>query len=101
MKLPQARERADPALSFKFIENPVQVASVDELYELFDLHKNEPHKFVCMLRDTKLAANLFPLQLKLFRKFFYENSSPADDLVTFVEVSNARLGEKLGLTSGD
>ena len=37
----------------------------------------------------------------MFRKFFYENSAPIEDMLTFVEVTNFRLAHKLGLKDKD
>lgn len=99
MKLPQSSDGADVAISSKFIQNVLQVGgSLDELYDLFDLHKGEAHKFVCMLKDPRAEPKDFSLQNKMFRKFFYENSAPVEDLLTFVEVTSPRLAAKLGLT---
>ena len=61
MKLPQARGNADPAISFKFIENPIAVNDLDDMYDLFDLHKNEPHKYICMLKNTGSEPKNFTL----------------------------------------
>ena len=41
------------------------------------------------------------LQQKLFRKFFYENSSFIDSEVKFLEVTNERVAARVGLTSQD
>ena len=70
------------------------------MYDLMDVHKNEPHKYLIMQKETKgVEAKDFSLQNKMFRKFFYENSSPIDDLMTFVEIeNNSKLAAKLGFT---
>ena len=54
-----------------------------------------------MLKNGASEPKNFTLQNKLFRKFFYENSAPAEDLLTFVEVTSPRLAVKLGLTGTD
>ena len=41
------------------------------------------------------------LQQKLFRKFFYENSSFIDSEVKFLEITNERVATRVGLTSQD
>ena len=52
IKLPQGRDgTADPAISFKFLQNPVQIHDVDDLYEIFELNKDTPHKYFIMVRD--------------------------------------------------
>ena len=101
MKLPQPRENADPAISFKFLENPIQVDDMDSLYDLFDLRKDEPHKYICILKNAKSEPKNFTLQHKLFRKFFYENSAPAEDMMSFVEITSPRLASKLGISGTD
>jgi len=65
------------------------------------MHKGEAHKYVCMVKDKSGEPKDYSLQNKMFRKFFYENSAPLEDMVTFVEVSSARLASKLGLTAKD
>ena len=99
MKLPQPRNMADPSISSKFIENVVQVGDLDDLYDLFDLHRGEAYKYVCMYKPLTVASKPkdFSLQNKMFRKFFYENSAPIEDMLTFVEVTHSRLAWKLGL----
>ena len=37
----------------------------------------------------------------MFRKFFYENSAPIEDMLTFVEVTSPRLAKKLGIIGMD
>ena len=87
---------ADPTISFKFIQNPVEISTEDELYDLFDLYKDSPHKYFIMARDKSKTTNPidFPVQLKMFRKFFWENSADIEDLATFVEVTNIDLADK-------
>lgn len=101
MKLPQPRDSADPSFSFKFIENPIDIDNIDDLYDLFDLHRNEPHKYICMVKNIQSEPKDFSLQNKMFRKFFYENSAPIEDLMTFVEVTTPSLALKLGLSDVD
>lgn len=54
-----------------------------------------------MVKEKNVEPKDYSLQNKMFRKFFYENSAPLEDLVTFVEVTNSRLAQKLGLTGKD
>jgi hypothetical protein len=41
------------------------------------------------------------LQQKLFRKFFYENSGFMDSEVRFLEITNERVGARVGLSGLD
>lgn len=101
MKMPLAKASADPSISFKFLQNPEKISNIDDLYELFELHRNEPHKFVCMVKRAKSEPKNFTLQNKIFRKFFYENLAPAEDLMTFVEINSVHLATKIGLRATD
>ena len=71
------------------------------MYDLLDLHKGEAHKYAFMYKTASSEPKSFSLQNKMFRKFFYENSAPVDDLITFVEVTSLRLAMKLGLKQTD
>lgn len=65
------------------------------------MHKNEPHKYICIVKNANSEPKNYTLQNKMFRKFFYENSAPIEDMVTFLEVTSPRLAVKLGLTGTD
>ena len=45
-----SKGEADAAIAVKFIQNPVQVNSVDDLYELLDLGKGLPTKYFVVYR---------------------------------------------------
>ena len=53
------------------------------------------------LKDKDIKPKDFTLQNKLFRKFFYENSSSLEDIAHFVEISNRNVAKKVGLTGKD
>lgn len=54
-----------------------------------------------MVKAKGLEPKDYSLQNKMFRKFFYENSAPLEDMVSFVEILNPRLAAKVGLTGPD
>ena len=54
-----------------------------------------------MLKNSNLDPKNFTVQNKMFRKFFYENSAPIEDLVSFVEISNILLARKIGITNNN
>ena len=54
-----------------------------------------------MLKDKDIKPKDFTLQNKLFRKFFYENSSSLDDVAHFVEITNQNIAKKVGITGKD
>ena len=101
LKLAQQRNHADPAISFKFLQNPLQVNSIDDLYDLLDINKELPVKYFMMMKDEGVRPKDFTLQSKLFRKAFYENSAAIEDLAVFAEVTNSSLARKVGLTGKD
>jgi len=57
------------------------IKSIDELYDLLEMNKNNPTKYIFTQRKSALS-----LQNKLVRKVFYENSSGFDDMIVFAEI---------------
>jgi hypothetical protein len=45
LRLPMSKHESDAAIAVKFISNPVQINSIDDLYELLDLGKGLPTKY--------------------------------------------------------
>ena len=41
------------------------------------------------------------IQQKIFRKFFYENSSFINNEATFIEITNQRIAKRIGIESED
>ena len=101
LKLTQLRSQADPAISYKFLQNPHQIHSIDDLYDLLDANKDLPVKYFMMKKQHKAVPKDFTLQSKLFRKFFYENSAAIEDLAIFVEITRPSIASKIGLTGAD
>ena len=80
----------------KLIANPAQIKGIDDLYDLIELNKGNPTKYLFIRRDSALT-----LQNKMFRKAFYENSVMFDDMMIFAEIQNPRLAAKLGIDRAD
>jgi hypothetical protein len=82
--------------------NPSKVENLDEFYDALEVNKGSNVKYVviCNPRNHKSPADM-TLQQKLFRKFFYENSSFIDSEVKFLEITNERVAARVGLTSQD
>ena len=74
---------------------------MDDLYDILDANKELPVKYFMMLKDKDIKPKDFTLQNKLFRKFFYENSSSLDDVTHFVEITNQNIAKKVGITGKD
>ena len=75
--------------------------TLDDLYDILDANKELPVKYFMMLKDKAIKPKDFTLQNKLFRKFFYENSSSLDDVAHFVEITNYNIAKKVGITGKD
>ena len=73
------------------------MASLDDLYDMFEMNKNSPTKYILI----KKSSDVLSLQRKLFRKTFYENGSIFADAVVFAEISNQRIAKKVGIESDD
>ena len=86
----------DSVLARKFIENPVQVGSVDDLYDLMEMNIGNPTKYVLVAKGADMK-----IQNKILRKCFYENSVAFDDMVIFAEVTSGRMQRKLNLKEGE
>jgi hypothetical protein len=78
----------------KFVTNPFKIETKDDLFDLLDLNRGTPIKY---LLTTSVPASLdpqrLPLLLKLFRKFFYEHSAFIEPEVLFAELSPALAQE--------
>lgn len=70
--------------------------SIDDLYDLLDLNKGNPTKYIFTRRDSTMN-----LQNKIFRKAFYENSAMFDDMVIFAEITSQRIAKKIGIEQPD
>jgi hypothetical protein len=83
--------------------NPAKINDLDELYDAFDVNKNSNVKYLIMVNNPRNRSSPadMSLQQKLFRKFFYENSGFMDSEVKFLEITNERVGARVGLTSDD
>lgn len=93
LKMPMPKSARDIGIAIKFIQNPVQIGTREELYDLLDENRGNSTKYVFALRDSKLG-----IQTKMLRKAFYENSSMLDDMIIFAELTDASLLPQLQLT---
>lgn len=74
---------------------------MDDLYEVFDANKHTPVKYFLIYNPLKGTSSDMTIQQKIFRKFFYENSSYIDDQTVFIELTNQRVAQRLGVNSQD
>ena len=85
-------EAVDHSIAYKFVMNPVRINDLDELYDALDVNKGQNIKYLIMINtgDVRNPSDM-SLQQKLFRKFFYENSSFIEDELRFLEITNSRV----------
>lgn len=87
LKLPITKaESNESAIAFKFVMNPAKVDNLDDIYDALEVNKGNNVKYVIICNGEQVSE--MNLQQKLFRKFFYENSSFMDSEVKFIEVTN-------------
>ena len=77
----------------------MKVASEDDLFELFEINKGQPTKYFMVVNEGFKNPKEMNLSQKMFRKFFYENSSFIESETIFVEISSQKLASKMGLKS--
>jgi hypothetical protein len=53
LKLPQPLEDADFSVSEMFLRNPTQITNMDELYDLFEMNKENPTKYIVCPKFTE------------------------------------------------
>ena len=88
------------SIPIKFVTNPLRITSEDELFDLLDANRGSPVKyfFIVNPNNQKNPGKDMNMQQKIFRKFFYENSSFIDSEVVFAEICDRKLALKsLGL----
>ena len=95
-------EEVSSSIPVKFVTNPLQVSTEDELFDLLDANRNQPIKYFVMANTASSKSDPameMTLEQKLFRKFFYENSSFIDSECVFVEITDLKVAEQcLGIT---
>ena len=91
LKLPQPID-GDIGIAELFIRNPVQVSSLDDLFDLLEINQGNPTKYCLAMKESA-----FDIQQQIFRKAFYENSQTFQDSMIFAEINNSRIGQKVGL----
>ncbi len=97
LRLPQPINSGDSSISLRFIQNPAQVASLDDLYDMLEVNKSSPTKYIMI----KKGSDPLSIQQKIFRKAYYENGSMFTDMLVFAEISNARIAKKVGIERDD
>ncbi|TNV85361.1 hypothetical protein FGO68_gene3696 [Halteria grandinella] len=90
------------AIAFKFLQNPTKIDNLDDLYDAFEVNKGTNVKYLLICNPgTHASPADMSLQQKLFRKFFYENSTFLESECKFIELTNKRVAARIGLTSED
>ena len=87
------------AIPIKFCVNPIKIDSEDDLFEIFEINKGQPTKYFAIINDGKFKnPTEMSLNQKLFRKFFYENSSFIESETVFFEISSPKIAAQIGMS---
>ena len=70
---------------------------MDELYEALDQNSGFPIKYFVTYNPLKVKMKEASIQLKIFRKFFYENSNFLGNQAVFMEITNGDVAKQLEL----
>lgn len=89
------------SIAFKIIQNPSRINDVDDLYEAFEVNSDSNVKYFVMFNPCNKRPAEMTLQQKIFRKFFYENSSHIENEVKFIEITDSRAAKRIGINSED
>eukprot|EP00347_Sterkiella_histriomuscorum_P001728 403370913 len=103
LKIPVYKgDEATQAVGYKFLMNPTTINNLDDLFDAFEVNKGTNVKYViiCNPKNWKSPKDM-TIQQKLFRKFFYENSAFIDSEVKFIEISNIRVAQRLGIENDE
>ena len=81
------------SIPIKFVTNPIRIKTQDELFDLLDANRGSPVKyfFIVNQNNQKNPGKDMNMHQKIFRKFFYENSSFIDSEVVFAEITDPKL----------
>jgi hypothetical protein len=86
------------AMSKRFLKGPISIDDDDDLFEIFfqnkDVHK---HYFLVYHPKKQYKREKYPARVKLFRKFFVENSFYFEPQVEFIEITNKLVAYRLGM----
>ena len=80
----------------------MRVGDKDKLFELLEASKNENTKYFFVLNPNNQAnpSKDMTVEQKMFRKFFYENSSFVDGEAIFAEITDPTLAlEQLSIAN--
>lgn len=90
-----------PAIAYKFIQNPQKIQNLDELFDVLEINRGTNTKYFIILNTGSAVPKDFSIQQKLFRKFFYENSSFIEEEAVFLEITDKRVAQKIGIDGED
>lgn len=92
------------SIPLKFVTNPLQIKDEEQLFELLDLNRGSPSKYFFILNQNNHTnpGQQMTIHQKLFRKFFYENSSFMDSETIFAEIIDPKLAKRaLGIQNSN
>ena len=92
------------SIPLKFVTNPTRIEDEEQLFEILDLNRGSPSKYFFVLNQNnqRNPGKEMSVHQKLFRKFFYENSSFMDSETVFAEITDPLLAKKaLGIENAN
>lgn len=82
----------------KFLIGPIVVNTPDELFELFEQRGRTNMNYFVIYNGIKWKwTKVFASRVKLFRKFYIENSKLLGDQAVFIELHNKHTASLLGI----
>lgn len=100
MKLPiggrkEGLVNVSSSIPLKFVTNPIRIEDNEQLFELLDLNRGSPSKYFFILNQNnqRNPGKEMTVHQKLFRKFFYENSSFMDSETVFAEILDPKVAK--------
>ena len=83
------------SIPLKFVTNPIRIEDNEQLFELLDLNRGSPSKYFFILNQNnqRNPGKEMTVHQKLFRKFFYENSSFMDSETVFAEILDPKVAK--------
>lgn len=93
------KDNTDLQIASRFLKGPTQITNEDELFQLMDAKRNlNVHYFIIYNGISSWRDKKFSPLVKIFRKFFIENGHFFEPQVEFIEITNLKTAQKIGIT---
>ena len=92
------REKVDIEIYKRFLKGPLHFSDHNQLFEYLDANKRtNKHYFIVYSKKKRFWNRKLSPKMKLYRKFFTENSGFFHPQVEFIEVSGLIASFRLGI----